>query len=90
MLTTNFLLVIGVLAMAVLAMVLIHRRRKKTKPAQTRTATPEAVPDAPPDAFAQFEAHMRSAFDFALLNSGYGSTQVWVTLRRAVKDIFLT
>lgn len=83
---TNFSLVIGVLALASMALLLIRRRRQKGNPAQTRTASTEAEPDA----FAQFEAHMRSAFDFALLNSGYGSTQVWVTLRRAVKDIFLS
>ncbi|MBK7002178.1 MAG: LPXTG cell wall anchor domain-containing protein [Rhodoferax sp.] len=89
----NFLLLIGGLAIALLALLFIRRRRQTSKPEPIRTA-PSAVADtaevAQPDAFAEFEAHIRSVFDFALLNSGYGSIQVWVQLRRAIKDIFLS
>lgn len=82
----SWLWVLGALCVAFLALQFIGRHRQKAAPMQA-CATP---PDAEPDAFAEFEGRMRSAFDFALLNSGYGSTQVWVTLRRAVKDIFLS
>lgn len=82
---TNFSLVIGVLALASMALLLIRRRRQKANPARTRSD----FPDSEPDSFAEFETQMRLAFGFALLNSGYGSTQVWVTLRRAIKEALL-
>lgn len=80
-------IILIVVALAMASLLLLRVRYRRSKPAEAQCTTP----DAENDPVATFESEMRSAFDFALLNSGYqGFIQPWVMLRRAIKDLFLS
>jgi len=74
------------IVVALTAGLLLSVRHRRAKVAAAQCAKP--VEDD--DSVAAFEREMRSVFDFALLNSGCGSFLIWVRLRRAIKDLFLS